>query len=241
MRATPRSGRAWAPTVAVHRVGSSSGGRCSQLLSSMAPSSSSALLTSRSVSTGFSRRGTSICLVHPSSSSTSIFSTSNRAFVTHTLDRSASVDAQFLHHTKNIAAKTPGESWRAFLVYLASLRRLDLAFALLDDLEHHDQATPSVYLSFLSACAQVVHQEADMRAQEIISRMQARGLSTPLILLHETTLHASAHLSSFIFLSLSLYTLTHTTYSSQNLARRTTRRCCPRPPVQPESRPRSRR
>jgi hypothetical protein len=52
-----------------------------------------------------------------------------------------------------------------------------------------------------------VHQEADMRAQEIISRMQARGLSTPLILLHETTLHASAHLSSFIFLS--LYTLTH--------------------------------
>lgn len=114
--------------------------------------------------------------MHPSSSSTSIFSTSNRAFVTHTLDRSASVDAQFLHHTKNIAAKTPGESWRAFLVYLASLRRLDLAFALLDDLEHHDQATPSVYLSFLSACAQVVHQEADMRAQEIISRMQARGL-----------------------------------------------------------------
>jgi len=116
--------------------------------------------------------------VHPPSSSTSIFSTYNRAYATRVVNQS-SIDAQFKHHKESIAAKTPGEAWKAFLVYLASYRRLDLAFALLDDLEHYDQATPSVYLAFLNACSREVHREADIRAQETITRMQARGLGRP--------------------------------------------------------------
>lgn len=102
----------------------------------------------------------------------------------------SSIDAQFKHHKESIAAKTPGEAWKAFLVYLASYRRLDLAFALLDDLEHYDQATPSVYLAFLNACSREVHREADIRAQETIARMQARGLEPGVS--HYTALLAAA-------------------------------------------------
>jgi hypothetical protein len=91
-----------------------------------------------------------------------------------------------------------------------------------------------------------VHREADIRAQETIARMQARGLGTPPSFSFSfSTIQLSTRSRSSLYPWLYTHD-THTTHTrhtrhpSQNLACRTTRRCWPRPPVQPESRPRSR-
>jgi hypothetical protein len=82
-----------------------------------------------------------------------------------------------LQETKEMLARDPRNgSWRKVATHLANLRRLDLAFELLDELERLGMANQVIYLFFIKICSRVVYSSGEEHAREVIARMKARGV-----------------------------------------------------------------